>query len=128
MAEHVARFFSEIGIDTTYTVGLDGAVASVHAQVPDVVVCEYDLLATLSLDVWERDDILCRTPVLAVSLTRRPNEMHLLDVNNIAGFLYLPLLRADDAHRILHGAAMHHMHLRDANPLFSNPSDTLGAQ
>ena len=31
-------------------------------------------------------------PVIAVSLTRRPHEAHLLDVNGIGGFLYLPLL------------------------------------
>jgi hypothetical protein len=28
--------------------------------------------------------------------------MHLLDVNNIAGFFYLPALTEDDARRLLH--------------------------
>jgi hypothetical protein len=41
-------------------------------------------------------------PVIAVSLTRRSDEMHLLDINNIAGFFYLPSLTDDDARRLLH--------------------------
>jgi hypothetical protein len=28
--------------------------------------------------------------------------MHLLDINNIAGFFYLPVLTDDDARRLLH--------------------------
>jgi hypothetical protein len=31
--------------------------------------------------------------------------MYPLDANGIAGFLYLPLLTAEDAHRVLHAAA-----------------------
>ena len=68
---------------------------------PDVVFCEYDLLATVPLEPWERDPFLSRVPVIAVSLTRRSDEMHLLDVNNIAGFFYLPSLTEDDARRLL---------------------------
>jgi len=45
--------------------------------------------------------LLSRIPVTAVSLTRRSDEMHLLDVNNIAGFFYLPVLTEDDARRLL---------------------------
>ena len=45
---------------------------------------------------------LSRVPVIAVSLTRRSEEMHLLDVNNIAGFFYLPALTEEDARRLLH--------------------------
>jgi hypothetical protein len=63
------------------------------------------LLATLSLEAWERDPLLSRLPVIGVSLTRRPNEVHLLDVNGIAGFLYLPTLDRDCAMRMLHAAA-----------------------
>ena len=94
---------------------------------PDVVVCEYDLLATFPLDVWERDSALSRTPMVAVSLTRRPNEMHLLDVNGIAGFLYLPTLRADDARHILYGAATHSSCVQRDSPLFSTRPDAPGA-
>ena len=70
----------------------------------DLVLCDYDLLATWDLHAWERDPQLVRLPLVAVSLTRRPNEVHLLDINGIAGFLYLPTLSADMAYRVL-GAA-----------------------
>jgi len=68
---------------------------------PDAVICDYDLLATISLTEWERDPTLSDVPVIAVSLTRHPGEAHLLDVNGIAGFLYLPTLDREDARRLL---------------------------
>jgi len=105
LADHIARFFNDVGVDAATAVGLEEAVARAKANPPDVVVCEYDLLATVPLDQWERDDVLARTPVVAVSLTRRPDEMHPLDVNGIGGFLYLPTLRAADAQRILYATA-----------------------
>jgi hypothetical protein len=83
------------------------------------VVCEYDLLATVSLEAWEQDLVLSHTPVLAVSLTRHPNEMHPLDVNGIAGFLYLPTLAAEDAQKVVYAAAMPY------NPLKQTPPTSL---
>lgn len=105
LAEHFSRYFGDVGVDTTPAVGVDGAVTAAKLVRPDVVVCEYDLLATLPMDVWEHDVILRETPVVAVSLTRRSDEMHPLDINSIAGLLYLPTLQVADAHRILHAAA-----------------------
>ena len=100
----MARFFGRLGVETTCAVGLDGAARACAAAPPDIVLCDYDLLATESLEPWERDPMLARIPVIAVSLTRRPEEAHLRDVNGIAGFLYLPTLRMEDARRVL-GAA-----------------------
>ncbi len=105
LSEHVARYVRGLGVATTSAVGFEGAAAAARACPPDVVLCDYDLLATLPLDDWERDPLLSRTPVLAVSLTRRPDESHLLDVNGIAGFLYLPALRAAEALAVLTAAA-----------------------
>lgn len=104
LSEHLSLWFGALGIECAVAVGLDDAVRVAAGSAPDVVVCEYDLLATASLDTWERDPVLSRTPVVAVSLTRRPTEMHLLDVNGIAGFLYLPALTPDDARRVLAAA------------------------
>ena len=101
LSEHFSVWFGALGIECAVAVGLDAAVAAAAACRPDVVLCEYDLLATGSLGAWERDAVLAHTPVLAVSLTRRPTEMHLFDVNGIAGFLYLPALAPDDARRVL---------------------------
>ena len=102
LSDHFGQFFRKLGVDAVTVVGVCDAVAVAQEHVPDVVFCEYDLLATVSLEPWERDPLLSRVPVIAVSLTRRSDEMHLLDVNNIAGFFYLPALTEDDARRLLH--------------------------
>lgn len=102
LSEHFRLFFQKLGVDATSVVGITDAVSAAREQAPDVVFCEYDLLATVPLEPWERDPFLSRIPVIAVSLTRRSDEIHLLDVNNIAGFFYLPSLTEDDARRLLH--------------------------
>jgi hypothetical protein len=102
LSDHFRQFFRKLGVDATSVVGLADAIAAARAHAPDVVFCEYDLLATVPLEPWERDPLLSRVPVIAVSLTRRSDEMHLLDINNIAGFFYLPALNEDDARRLLH--------------------------
>jgi hypothetical protein len=105
-----------MGIATTNAVGLDSALESVGEVSPDVVICDYDLLATIPLEKWEHDGLLSKTPVIAVSLTRHAEELHLLDVNGIAGFLYLPTLEQAPALKILYAAA--------ARPRFSLGSQT----
>lgn len=102
LSEHFRQFFEKLGVDATCVVGIADAIAAAREQAPDVVFCEYDLLATVPLEPWERDPFLSNVPVIAVSLTRRSDEVHLLDVNNIAGFFYLPSLTDDDARRLLH--------------------------
>ena len=89
-------------MDAASVVGIADAIEAARDQRPDIVFCEYDLLATMPLESWERDPFLSRVPVIAVSLTRRSDEMHLLDINNIAGFFYLPALTDEDARRLLH--------------------------
>jgi hypothetical protein len=102
LSDHYGQFFGKLGVDTACVVGISDAIDAAHAQRPDIVFCDYDLLATVPLEPWEQDPFLSRVPVIAVSLTRRSDEMHLLDVNNIAGFFYLPSLSDDDAKRLLH--------------------------
>ena len=105
LSEHIARYFAAMGISTTNAVGLESAMESTGEVSPDVVICDYDLLATIPLERWEHDGLLSSTPVIAVSLTRHAEELHLLDVNVIAGFLYLPTLEQASALKILHAAA-----------------------
>src|SRR2546423_4818993 len=105
LSEHIARYFARMGIITTEAVGLDAAVEVSRRGSLDVVICDYDLLATIPLEKWERDELLSKTPVIAVSLTRHSHELHLLDINGIAGFLYLPTLETGPALKILHAAA-----------------------
>ena len=105
LSAHLCRFFDALGVNTRPVVGLDEAIDAAAGYEPDAVVCEYDLLATIPLDCWERDPLLSRLPVIAVSLTRRPEEVNLLDVNGIAGFLYLPTLKRERALQMLSAAA-----------------------
>jgi hypothetical protein len=102
LSDHFRRFFRRLGVDAASVVGIANAIEVARDQRPDIVFCEYDLLATMPLESWERDPFLSRVPVIAVSLTRRSDEMHLLDINNIAGFFYLPALTDEDARRLLH--------------------------
>ena len=102
LSDHFGQFFRKWGVDVECVVGIPDAIDAARAQRPDIVFCEYDLLATVPLEPWERDPFLSRIPVIAVSMTRRSDEMHLLDVNNIAGFFYLPALTDEDARRLLH--------------------------
>jgi DNA-binding NarL/FixJ family response regulator len=94
-----------MGVATADVVGLDAALDRAAETAPDVVICDYDLLATIPLENWEANDLLSQTPVIAVSLTRHAEELHLLDVNGIAGFLYLPTLEQGPAMKILQAAA-----------------------
>ena len=118
LSEHIARYFAEMGVVTTNATGLESAVQGSADWTPDVVICDYDVLATVPLEQWEQDRLLSQTPVVAVSLTRHAEELHLLDVNGIAGFLYLPTLDQSSALRILYAAA--------ARPKYSLPSATNG--
>jgi DNA-binding NarL/FixJ family response regulator len=105
LSAHLARYFAEMGVVTSDVVGLEAAVERATSISPDIVICDYDLLATIPLEQWEAHDLLSQTPVIAVSLTRQAQELHLLDVNGIAGFLYLPTLQHAPAMRILQAAA-----------------------
>ena len=104
LSEHLGRFFKELDVETIPCVGLAEAEELVREHRPDAIVCDYDLIATSSLASWEADPELSRVPLIAVSLTRHPGEAHLLDVNGLAGFLYLPTLDREDARRVLAAA------------------------
>jgi CheY-like chemotaxis protein len=101
LSDHLASVFRGFGAETAPAVGLADAEDVAREFAPKAVVCDYDLLATVSQTAWERDPLLSRLPIVAVSLTRRPEDVHLLDVNNVAGFLYLPTLEREDGMRLL---------------------------
>ncbi len=106
IANHIARFFESDDICTVGVTGVQGAVDATRACAPDVVVCEYELLTTQPLDDWECDAVLRNTPIVAVSLSRRSNELVPLDCNGIAGFLYLPTLDSGNARKLVRAAAL----------------------
>ncbi len=101
LSAHLASLFRDFGAETCAAVGLGEAVDAARSFAPTAVVCDYELLATVSLTAWEQDPLLSRLPIVAVSLTRRPEEVHVLDVNNVTGFVYLPTLELEDGRRLL---------------------------
>ncbi|HEX5581389.1 MAG TPA: hypothetical protein VFX39_07430 [Gemmatimonadaceae bacterium] len=101
LSEHYARFFGHLGLETESVVGLEAAARIAAQAPPDLLLCEFNLLTQGALASWERDAILGTIPVIAVSLTSRPEEVPLLDAHGVAGFLYLPTLRPDVARRVL---------------------------
>lgn len=101
LSEHFCRYFDQLGIDAIPCVGLADATSRIAADAPDAVICDYDLLATAPRATWQSDPVLANVPIIAVSLTRHPGDAHLLDAGGIAGFLYLPTLEPEDAHRVL---------------------------
>lgn len=105
LSEHIARYFAEMGVVTSNAVGLDSATHLGNGSSPDVVICDYDVLANLPLEGWEQHPLLAGKPVIAVSLTRRAEELHLFDLEGIAAFLYLPTLQRSAALEIVKAAA-----------------------
>jgi DNA-binding NarL/FixJ family response regulator len=99
LSEHLCRFFESLGVDAIPCVGIREAASQLPMHEPDAVICDYDLLATTPLG--ECDPKRLDVPVIAVSLTRHPGDAHLLDIEGIAGFFYLPTLDREDARRLL---------------------------
>lgn len=129
IASHIARFFESDDVCTVGVVGVQGAVCATRSCAPDVVVCEYELLTTNPLDEWECDEVLQNTPIVAVSLTRRSDELVPLDCNGIAGFLYLPVLTPSDAQKLLRAAAMRPRFTPGAGSFTpSSPADSIEAR
>ncbi len=121
LAHHLALRFRAFGAETDAAVGLAAVADIARSFAPDAVVCDYDLLATVSLSEWECDAQLAHVPIIAVSLTRRPEEVHLLDVSNVAGFLYLPSLEHEDGVRLLGALARREMSARPIHPRRDTP-------
>jgi hypothetical protein len=117
LSEHLCRFFERLGLEAIPCEGIGQAATLVPVHEPDAVICDYDLLATKSLADWERDPTVADVPVIAVSLSRHPGESHLLDVNGIAGFLYLPTLDREDARRLLAAVRPKHPRIDPPNVL-----------
>ena len=124
LASHLARFFESADVTTVGVVGVQGAMDATRSLAPDVVVCEYEFLATHPLDQWECDEILRYTPIVAVSLTRRSDELLLLDCNGIAGFLYLPTLSGEDSQKLLRAASARPRFTPGSTAFSSSPSQT----
>ena len=92
LAAHISAFFRSAGLVAEPVVGLDAALVEARRRAPGIVVCDYDLLTQGWLAAWNGDPRMEGIPLIAVSLTRRPEEVNLADVRGVAEFLYLPTL------------------------------------
>lgn len=101
LSNHLGTFFGRFGLTSTCVVGLQEAIDSAGSCGASLVICDYDLMAVVPLDEWERHRTLSRLPLIAVSMTRLPSEMHPLDVSGVAGFLYLPSLAPAEVRRLI---------------------------
>lgn len=104
LSDHFCAIFAPVGLDCHAATGVPEGMELARALRPDVVVCDYDLLVAAGLEDWEHDATLAGIPIVAVSLTRRPDEAQSLDGNGVAGFLYLPTLRPSDVECVMNAA------------------------
>jgi len=104
LSEHLCRYFRELGADCAAAVGASDAHVMAERFEPHVVVCDCDLITPALLDEWASDPILSDVPLVAVSLTRRPEEMPPLELLGVAGVLYLPALEAVQLKALIAGA------------------------
>lgn len=99
LGEHICSIMRSAGIECESVIGLREGLDVSRSARPDVVICDYDLLATSPHHEWQHASGRGDLPIVAVSLTRRPEEAHLVDGRNIAGFLYLPAVDSADVER-----------------------------
>ena len=104
LSEHLCRYFRGLGADCAAAVGAADALAVASHYEPHVLVCDCDLITPGLLDEWASAPSLAEVPLLAVSLTRRAEELPPLELLGVAGVLYLPALERDQVLALLAGA------------------------
>ena len=104
LSEHLCRYFRGLGADCEAAVGAMDALRIATQYEPHVVVCDCDLITPALLDEWATEPRLAEVPLLAVSLTRRPEELPPVELLGVAGVLYLPALERAQILALLAGA------------------------
>jgi hypothetical protein len=85
-------------------VGAAEAPSLAERYEPHAIVCDCDLITPSLLDEWAADARMADVPLLAVSLTRRPEELPPVELLGVAGVLYLPTLERAQVLALLAGA------------------------
>ena len=104
LSEHLCRYFRGLGADCAAAVGAAEALSIAEGYEPHVVVCDCDLITPSLLDEWAAAPQLADVPLIAVSLTRRPEELPPVELLGVAGVLYLPTLERAQILALLSGA------------------------
>jgi chemotaxis response regulator CheB len=103
LSEHFCRVFSEANAECEPVVGATDALRKAAEFEPHVVVCDCDLMTPTLLESWASEPTLAHVPVLAVSLTRRPDDSLTADLCGPAAVIYLPALKTDQIAALLRG-------------------------
>lgn len=101
LSEHLCRYFSQAGTECEPAVGAADALRKAAEFEPHVVVSDADLLTPALLESWAREPALAAVPVLAVSLTHRPEESSPAELAGLAAVVYLPGLDREQAAALL---------------------------
>ena len=125
LSEHFATFFEALAVEGVTAVGFDEGMRAAREEQPDLVLCDYDLLHAAALARWAGDAVLSAIPIVAVSLTRRPEEAPLAGRSGVVGYLYLPTLRTEDARRVLRAAQAARAQAARAQRAVCPPADAL---
>ena len=104
LSEHLCRYFRELGADCAAAGGASDAIRIATRYEPHVIVCDCDLITPALLDEWAVEPRVADVPLLAVSLTRRPEELPPVELLGVAGVLYLPALDPTQVLALLSGA------------------------
>jgi hypothetical protein len=104
LSEHLCRYFRDLGADCAAAVGANDVARVAAIYEPHVVVCDCELISPTLLTEWAADPNLSEVPLIAVSLTRRHEELPPVDLLGVAGVLYLPALEKDQVRALLAGA------------------------
>jgi hypothetical protein len=104
LSEHLCRYFRDLGADCAAAVGASDALRVATNFEPHVVICDCDLITPSLLNEWAMEPNIGDVPLLAVSLTRRPEELPPLELIGVAGVLYLPALARAQVQALLAGA------------------------
>jgi CheY-like chemotaxis protein len=107
LSEHLCRYFRGLGADCSAAVGVSEALSLAARYEPHVIVCDCDLITPALLDEWAVEPRTADVPLLAVSLTRRPEELPPVELMGVAGVLYLPALERSQVLALLAGAHRH---------------------
>jgi DNA-binding NarL/FixJ family response regulator len=101
LSEHLCRFFERFDVAAVPCTGVRSARGMMSAYDPDLTICDYDLLTTAELERWRADAATNGVPIVAVSMTKRPNEVRLDGATGVVGFLYLPTVSPAAAQQLL---------------------------
>jgi DNA-binding response OmpR family regulator len=107
LSEHLCRYFRELGADCSAAVGASAALTLATSYEPHAIICDCDLITPALLDEWAVEPRMTDVPLIAVSLTRRPEELPPVELLGVAGVLYLPALERSQMLALLAGAHRH---------------------